>query len=87
MKYWRFLWDAPDDLNGNVWHILEHGLSIDDVELVLRNPESEGYSASTGRPCVWGYTLEGLYIIVIYDEIDEDTLRVITAYEVAEPNW
>ena len=84
MNIFRILWDEPDDPDGNVQHIAEHGLSIDDVEEVLTNPTSEGTSASTGRPCVWGYTLEGIYIIVIFEEIDEDTLRVVTAYEVPE---
>jgi uncharacterized DUF497 family protein len=85
MDYLRILWDDPDDPNGNVQHILEHGLSIDDVEEVLENPTSEGTSASTGRPCLWGYTAEGQYIFVVYDQIDEDTIRVRTAYEVPEP--
>ncbi len=43
------------------------------------------FHRSSGRPCVWGYTLEGIYIIVVYEEIDEDTIRVVTAYEVSEP--
>jgi hypothetical protein len=60
-------------------------LSIEDVEEVLENPTSEGTSASIGRPCVWGHTLEGMYVIVVYDQIDEDTIRVRTAYEVPEP--
>jgi uncharacterized DUF497 family protein len=85
MDFLRILWDDPDDLSGNVQHILEHGLSIEDVEEVLENPASEGTSTSTGRPCAWGYTIEGLYIIVVYDQIDEDTIRVSTAYEVPEP--
>jgi uncharacterized DUF497 family protein len=85
MGYLRILWDDPDDPNGNVQHLLEHGLSIEDVEEVLENPTSEGTSASTLRPCLWGYTAEGQYIIVVYDEIDEDTIRVRTAYEVPEP--
>ena len=85
MDYLRILWDDPDDPDGNVHHILEHGLSIEEVEEVLADPTSEGISASTGSPCVWGYTLEGLYIIVVYDQLDEDTIRVRTAYEVAEP--
>jgi uncharacterized DUF497 family protein len=59
-------------------------LTIEDVEEVLSNPTSEGTSASSGRPCVWGYTLEGIYIIVVYEEIDQDTVRVVTAYEVPE---
>jgi uncharacterized DUF497 family protein len=84
MNIFRIIWDEPDDPDGNVQHIAEHGLTIDDVEEVLANPISEGTSASTGRPCVWGYTLEGIYIIVVYEEIDEDTIRVVTAYEVPE---
>jgi uncharacterized DUF497 family protein len=85
MDYLRILWDDPDDPHGNIQHIEEHGLSIEDIEDVLENPSSEGVSEATGRPCVWGYTLEGIYIIVAYDEIDEDTIRVVTAYEVPEP--
>jgi uncharacterized DUF497 family protein len=53
------------------------------VGLVWRY-DYRGTSASAGRPCVWGYTLEGIYIIVVYEEIDEDTIRVVTAYEVPE---
>lgn len=86
MNIFRILWDHPDDPDGNVQHIGEHGLSIDDVEEVLVNSTSEGTSASSGRPCVWGYSLERIYIIVVYEEIDPDTIRVVTAYEVPEPN-
>jgi uncharacterized DUF497 family protein len=84
MDIFRILWDEPDDPDGNVQHIAEHGLSIEDVEEALSNSTSEGTSASTGRPCVWGYTIEGIYIIVVYDQIDPDTIRVVTAYEVPE---
>ena len=84
MNLFRILWDDPDDPDGNVQHIAEHGLTIEDVEEVLSNPTSTGTSASSGRPCVWGYTLEGIYTIVVYDEIDQDTVRVVTAYEVPE---
>jgi uncharacterized DUF497 family protein len=85
MDYLRILWDHPEDPEGNVQHVEEHGLSIEDVEEVLGKPSSEGMSSTTGRRCMWGHTSEGLYIIVLYDEIDEDTIRVVTAYEVPEP--
>jgi uncharacterized DUF497 family protein len=85
MDLFRVIWDDPDDPDGNVQHIAEHGLALEDVEEVLANPTSEGTSASTGRPCVWGYTLEGVYINVVYEEIDPDTVRVVTASEVPEP--
>jgi uncharacterized DUF497 family protein len=81
----RILWDDPDDPRGNVQHIADHGLNVEDVEEVLAAPTSRGTSESSGRSCVWGYTLEDEYIIVIYEEIDEVTIRVVTAYEVPEP--
>jgi uncharacterized DUF497 family protein len=85
MDFLRLIWDDPDDPFGNVQHVEEHGLDIEDVEEVLANPTSEGVSDSSHRPCVWGYTLEDVYIIVIYEEVDEDAIRVVTAYEAPEP--
>ena len=35
MNIFRILWDDPDDPDGNVQHIAEHGLEIEDVEEVL----------------------------------------------------
>ncbi len=79
----RAIWNhEPDE---NVEHIEEHRLTVEDVEFVLKNSESESKSHSSQRPCVFGFTPDGVYIIVICDEIDEDTVYPITAYEVAEP--
>lgn len=86
MNFHSILWDDADDPDGNIQHIADHGLEIEDVEWVLGAPISEGTSRSSGRPAVWGYTPEGLYIIVIYERIDDDTIRVVTAYEVPE-HW
>lgn len=85
MSFIRILWDDPDDPDGNVQHVADHGLDIEDVEEVLANPTSSGMSQSTGRPCAWGYTLENVYIIVIYEDVDAETIRVVTAYDVSEP--
>jgi hypothetical protein len=49
---------------------------------VLANFDSTGASQSSGRPCVFGCTPDGRYIIVIYEEVDEDTVVPVTAYEV-----
>ena len=50
-------------LRGNIQHIMEHGLEIEDVEEVLGSPCKEGISRSSGLPIAWGYTLEGVYIL------------------------
>ena len=71
--------------HGNVQHIADHGLTVEDVEHVLTHPCSEGVGRSTGLPVVWGYTPDDRYIIVVYEKVDQETIRVITAYEVPEP--
>ena len=49
------------------------------------HPTSKGYSRSSGLPALWGYTLEGRYIIAVYEELDDVTILPVTAYEVREP--
>jgi uncharacterized DUF497 family protein len=85
MWYVRVIWDEESNPEGNVRHIAEHGLTIEDVEHVLQNPVSEGASRSTGRPCCFGYTPSGDHIIVVYDQVDEDAIYPVTAIEVPEP--
>lgn len=84
MEYLQVIWDDDDEPEGNVQHVAEHGLTIEDVEYVLENPTEEAVSQSTGRPGCFGYTLGGDFIIVVYEQVDEDTIRPITAYEVDE---
>ncbi len=85
MDFFQIIWDDEDDPSGNVEHIAEHGLTVDDVDLVLLNPAEKGTSRSTGLPVVWGYTPDRIYIMVVYEEIDEGVVRVVTASEVPEP--
>ena len=83
MRWMGVLWD--DAPGGNVEHVEEHDLTTDDVDYVLENAESSGKSRTTGRPCLFGYTPDHRYIVVIYEEIDDDTVVPVTAYEVPEP--
>ena len=39
---------------------------------------------STGRPCCFGYTPGGDFIIVVYEQVDAETIYPVTAYEVWE---
>jgi len=79
----QIIWN--DEPGGNVDHIFEHDLTPEDVEFVLANYESEARSDSSGLPCVFGYTEDGRYIIVIYEEAGNDTIYPVTAYDVPEP--
>jgi hypothetical protein len=85
MRFFQVVWDDDDQPDGNVQHIAEHGLTIEDIEFVLENPTREGASGSTGRPCCFGYTPGGDFIIVVYEQVDAETIYPLTAYEVPEP--
>jgi uncharacterized DUF497 family protein len=81
---WRqIIWN--EEPGGNVEHIEEHGLAVEDIERVLACYESEGVSRSSGQPCVFGYTPDGAYVIVVFEIVDEDRIYPVTAYEVPEP--
>jgi hypothetical protein len=82
MSWRQVLWDPTP--GGNVEHVEEHDLTTDDVEHVLLHPESHGRSQSSGRPCVFGYTPDDRYIVVVYEQ-DGDTVIPVTAYDVEEP--
>ncbi|WP_254512728.1 hypothetical protein [Anatilimnocola floriformis] len=85
MDFQSIIWDEDDDPLGNVQHVAEHDLTIDDVEFALTQPDTEGTSRSSGLPAIWGYAEDGRYIIVVYEQVDAETIRVVTAYEVPEP--
>jgi hypothetical protein len=81
-------WDDEGDPHGNVQHIADHGLTVDEVEEVLRNPDSaDGVSRSSGRPTKIGWTSTGKHVLVAYEVECEEPLVIypVTAYEVAEP--
>jgi uncharacterized DUF497 family protein len=84
MEIWSFFWDDEQDPEGNIEHIAEHDLTVEDVEHVLKYPTEEGTSKSSGLPAAWGFTPDGRFIIVVYEEVAEKTVRVITAYEVPQ---
>jgi len=78
------IWDLPDDPDGNVQHIAQHGLVPGDVEHVLNHPKRRSRSRSSGRPIVFGRTTAGENIAVIYEVVDDSTVYPVTAYPVEE---
>ena len=80
------LWDMEDDPDGNVQHIAENDLSIEEVEDVLLDPDNEVLvSRTSGRPITFGWTSTGRHIAVIWETVIDAprTIRVRTAYEVS----
>jgi len=82
MPYRDILWNEEPD--GNVEHIAEHGLTPEDVEEIVFNPVANDKSRSSGLPIVYGFTSDGRYALVVYEEIDETTIYPVTAYVVEE---
>jgi hypothetical protein len=82
------VWDDPDDPRGNVQHIAEHEVTIEDVEDVLLGQEGTvDQSHETGDPIIFGRTSTGKHIAVIFTfEVDPELIivRPKTAYEVPE---
>lgn len=66
----------------------KHGLTTAEANEVLLNDSlPTTLTHKTRRPCRFGYTSTGKYIIVIWEEIDgnPDALRGVSAYEVPPP--
>jgi hypothetical protein len=76
------VWDMDEEVDGNVLHIAQHGLTKDDVATVLRSPDAQAKSASSGRPMRFGFTDDGRYIAVVFEWIGEDSVYPVTAYEI-----
>jgi uncharacterized DUF497 family protein len=82
------VWDLEDEPDGNVQHIAEHDITMDEVEEVLTNRNwVADESRSSGRPIVFGYTSTGKHIAVVFEVADDDPLTIypVTAYETPEP--
>jgi uncharacterized DUF497 family protein len=82
MAYYEIIWDEEPD--GNVEHIAEHDLTPEDVEEVIFNPVDRDVSRSSGLPIVFGFTPDGRYIMVVYEQIDDVTIFPVTAYDVED---
>lgn len=86
MVYIQFIWDLDDDSDGNVQHLLEHDVSKDEAEYVLRHPDSEKTSDCSGRPLTFGYTAEGRHLAVVWEHVFDDPMTIypVTAFDAKE---
>jgi len=80
VTYLEFIWTDE-----NIEHIAEHDISQEDFEEVVCRPVSTTTSNASGLPVAFGYTLDGRYIIAVYEILDDITVIPVTAYQVDEP--
>lgn len=85
----EILWDLEDDPDGNVQHIAEHGVTIEEVEEVLADPDSstEVDARRPDRSVTFGQTLESRYLAVVWETALDDPLTIypITAFDAPRP--
>ncbi len=82
MPFDRIIWDLDDDSDGNVQHCAEHGVTKEEIEEVFGNATDADISRSSARPVLFGDTNLGRHLLVVYEQIDADTVYPVTAYEV-----
>src|ERR1051325_3454364 len=80
--FYQILWDLDDHPEVSVQHCAEHGVTKEEVEEVFQNATDADISRSSGRPVVFGDTSTGRHLMVVYEEIDADTVYPVTAYDV-----
>jgi uncharacterized DUF497 family protein len=79
MPWYLFLWDPETEE-----HLARNGVTADEFEEVVCNPDSVGESRSSGRTIAFGYTSTGKYLACVYELVDPDTVLPVTAYEVKD---
>ena len=82
MGFRQVCWDLDDDPRGNVQHIAEHDISKEEVEEVLEHPGGIERSRSSGLLIACGETTTGRLIAGVYEDISEESVYPVTAFEI-----
>jgi uncharacterized DUF497 family protein len=78
MPWFVFLWTPQRED-----HIVQHGVTPEEFEEVVMDPDKVEISRSSGRPIAFGYTSTGKYLACVYEEMDDGvTVLPVTAYEI-----
>lgn len=76
MPFYLYQWAEENEA-----HLAEHGVTPEEFEEVVGNPDWVQISRTTGRPIAFGETSSGKYLACVYELLDELTALPITAYE------
>lgn len=82
------IWDLEDEPEGNVQHIALHGVTVEEVEEVLADPDnSTEVSNSSDRSITLAETADGRYLAVLWETAMDNPLTIypITAYDAPRP--
>lgn len=76
MSFYLFVWN--DDIEE---HVSEHGVTPEEFEEVVCDPDYVTESRSSQRLIAFGETTTGKYLACVYELLDETTVIPVTAYE------
>jgi uncharacterized DUF497 family protein len=79
MPWVRFVWN--DEI---VEYIARHGVTPDEFEEVVLRSKKVRKSRSSGRPIVFGETVNGRFLACVFEYVDTDLVIPVTAYEIDE---
>ena len=80
MPYYRYFW-----IDENENHVADHGISREEFEEVVGDPESVEDSRSSDRFVARGMTSTGRYLCCVYELFDDGmTVYPVTAYDIDE---
>ena len=79
MPFYFYLW-TPEIVE----HLAEHGVTPEEFEEVVGDPDYEDASRSTGKPVAFGSTTTGRYLCCVFKRLADDLIEPVTAYDVGE---
>ena len=79
MPVYFFIWN--DEIEE---HLARHGVTPDEFEEVVCDPDEVDQSHSSGRPIAFGEASTGKYLACVYELLDNETVLPVTAYDVED---
>jgi len=76
IPFYLFVWNQEIEQ-----HLAEHGVTPDEFEEVVCDPDYVTTSRSSGRELAFGETSTGRYLACVFELLDEATVLPVTAYE------
>ena len=77
MAFFFFIWD--DDM---LEKLAIREISMEDVEEIISHPDEVTTSRSSGRPAAIGFTAAGRRLLCVYEQIDDETVQPVSAFEI-----
>jgi uncharacterized DUF497 family protein len=79
LPFYLFIWN--DEIEE---HLARHGVTPDEFEQVVCDPDETDRSRSSGRPIAFGETSTGKYLACVNEFLDDTTVLPVTAYVVED---